>query len=240
MKCTKATGSGGSTSGPGPFPESAPLFIGDRIAAKAPRVKSRGLLRRLAGRWLQILLLWLIISTPIMLLIHASVEPTYRASSLLQVEPAKTNIFGPLEHHGDESRNPVYVKNQVNMITSNPVLDAALNDPSVVNLPSVKRSEDPVKDLRENMEVEIIGDTNLLRITLELPDRNAAVAIVKAVTESYIMHHAECGRAVNRQQTETYEKKLEEIANEINRKRNALNEMISKRYLVAYFPHISR
>ena len=83
----EVNGSGGSSSEPGPIPVSDPCFIGDRITATEPRIKSRGLFRRLAGRWWQILLLWLLISVPITMVIFALIKPTYVASSLLQIEP---------------------------------------------------------------------------------------------------------------------------------------------------------
>jgi hypothetical protein len=69
-----------------PHPESDPLFIRDVFSPMSPRGKSRGLLRRMAGRWWQIFLLWLMISTPIVAVIYASIKPTYVATSLLEIE----------------------------------------------------------------------------------------------------------------------------------------------------------
>ena len=55
-----------------PSAESDPFFSQDRSTAKAARIKARGVLSRLAGRWWQILLLWLVASAPIALLIYCS------------------------------------------------------------------------------------------------------------------------------------------------------------------------
>ena len=62
------------------------------------------------------------------------------------------------------------------------------------------------------------------------------MAIVNAVTESYVMQHIEFGRYVNRQQTETFEKKLEAIANEIDRKRKVMNDLTNVRTAPATRP----
>jgi hypothetical protein len=182
----RAHGSGGFSPAQGPLPESDPFFIRDRSTAKSPGTKAHGVLRRLAGRWLQIPMLWLLISFVVMFLVHALVKPTYVAASLLNVEPAQTDIFGILEHLSDESRNLNDLQTQVNVITSNAVIEPALANPAVANLPVIKRAEDPRSDLREKLKGEIIGDTNLIRIALELADRNEAVAIVRAVTQAYI------------------------------------------------------
>jgi hypothetical protein len=141
----------------------------------------------------------------------------------------QTDIFGPLERDAGNRQNPEYLKTQVNLINSDRVLELALLDPLVVNLPEIKRAEDPLKDLREKLKVEILSDTNLIRIALELPDRDEAVAIVNAVTQSYMVQNADYGRFVNRQQTESYSEQLKKIGEDIDSTRNSLNESSKKR-----------
>jgi hypothetical protein len=79
---------------------------------KSPETKAHGVLRRLAGRWLQILMLWLLISFVVMFLVHALVKPTYVAVSLLRVEPPDPDIFGPLERLSGDSRNLINLQTQ--------------------------------------------------------------------------------------------------------------------------------
>jgi hypothetical protein len=81
----RAHSSGGFSLAQGPLPESDPFFIGNQNTAKSPRTKAQGVLRRLAGRWSQFLMLWLLISFVAMFLIHALIKPTYVAVSLLKV-----------------------------------------------------------------------------------------------------------------------------------------------------------
>jgi polysaccharide biosynthesis transport protein len=232
----KGNGSGGFSPAPGPLPAPDPFFIGDRITAKSTRLKSRGVLRRLAGRWSQILMLWLLISAPIILLIHSLVKPTYEAASLLEIESTHTDIFGPLELHTDDSRNLIDLQTQVNLITSKSVLEPALANPLAANLPVIKRAEDPRYDLRKKLKVEIIGGTNLIRIALELPDPNEAVAIVNAVTQAYVVQNVDFGRYANRRMTESYEQQLEKISKEIDSKKRTLKDCNKRRRSVATNP----
>ncbi|HEX3447627.1 MAG TPA: hypothetical protein VHS97_05205 [Isosphaeraceae bacterium] len=232
----RAHGSGGFSPAQGPLPESDPFFIRDRNTAKSRRTKAQGLLRRLAGRWLQILMLWLLISSVAMFLVHALVKPTYVAVSLLRVEQPDPDIFGPLKRLSDDSRNLINLQTQVNVITSNAVLEPALANPAVANLPVIKGAEDPRQSLREKLKVEIIGDTNLIRIASELADPKAAVAIVRAVTEAYISQSVDFDRLENRFRTEAYERQLAIISKEIDSRKQTLKDLIKQRGAPAIIP----
>jgi capsular polysaccharide biosynthesis protein len=232
----RANGSDGFSSAPSPLPESDPFFIGDRITAKSPRIRSRSVLRRLARRWLHILLLWLIISSLIVALIHASIKPTHVATSLLEIEPVQDDIFGPVQRHNDETRSLTYLQTQVQLITSNKILEPALTSALVINLPTIKRFDDPRYDLRKKLTAEIIGDTNLIRIALELPDRGEAVQIVNAIAQAYLAQSVDYGRMINRKQTDSYEEQLEIISKLTQSKKQTLKDFIKQRKSVATNP----
>jgi capsular polysaccharide biosynthesis protein len=232
----RAHGSGGFSPAQGPLPESDPFFIDNQTTAKSPGTKAHGVLRRLAGRWLQILMLWLLISFVVMLLVHALVKPTYVAVSLLRVEPPDPGIFGPLERLSDDSRNLINLQTQVNVITSNAVLEPALANPAVANLPVIKGAEDPRQGLREKLKVEIIGDTNLIRIALELADPKEAVALVRAVTEAYISQSVDFDRLENRVRTEAYERQLVKISKEIDSRKQILKDLYKQRKAPTIIP----
>ena len=68
------------------------------------------------------------VSAPIAFLIYLFIQPTYEASSLLRIEPAQPEIFGPLETEklAVRARSSTYLKTQVSLITSDKVLDLPL------------------------------------------------------------------------------------------------------------------
>ncbi len=150
-----------------------------------PKVVVRGLTRH----WKLIFALWLVLSAPAVLLIMYTIKPTYEASSLLQIEPARNDIFASIAGNRGDMKNVTYLQTQVAKITSNPVLEMALNNPLVLNLATIKKWEDPRYDLRRRLRVGIVGDTNLIRIALELQDKDEAVNIVKGVVEAYLAQH---------------------------------------------------
>jgi polysaccharide biosynthesis transport protein len=201
-----------------------PFFIPDRSTAKGGGGRPRGILPRLARRFWQILMLWLMISAPIAFLIYLGVQPTYEAVSLLRIEPAVQDFLSPLNREINQSQNEIYLKTQVGLITSARVLDPAIADPLVVNLASIKKSVDPKSDLLEKLKVEIVEHTNLIRVSLELPNPEEAVTIVQAVIQSYLAQNTDFSRSVNRDLTESLKQQLLKIATEIDLKRSALKD----------------
>ena len=211
--------------------EADPLFSDDPSAAKARRITSPGILRRLAGRLWQVLLLWFTISVPVAFLIHLLVQPTYEAASLLRIEPGTINPFEPLESGAaaSETRNSTYLKTQVGLITSAKVLNSAIADPLVVNLRTIRQAVDPKTDIQDKLKVNIVPDTNLIRIALELPNPEEAVTIVQAVVQSYLTQNVDYTRSANRDLTESLKQQLLKIATEIDLKRSMLKDQARRR-----------
>ena len=117
---------GGHSPASGPLPESDPLFS-DRPSRTKARA-SRGVLGRVAARWWQLLLLWLVVSAPIVFLIYLFVRPTYMATSILRIEPAQQDVFGPMIRDDGEFKGEKFLKTQVSMITTDKVLNPAVAD----------------------------------------------------------------------------------------------------------------
>ena len=97
---------------------------------------------------------------------------------------------------------------QIGLITSEKVLNLAVADPLVASLPWIKLSLDPKQDLRKKLLVEIVEKTNLIRVALELPDADQAVAIVESIVKSYLSHNSDYSRSANRDLTESLRKEL--------------------------------
>jgi succinoglycan biosynthesis transport protein ExoP len=211
-----------------PLPPLTPALSFEQPGVPSVTIGPKVILRGLTRYWKLIFVLWLLLSTPAVLLVLYTIKPTFEASSLLQIEPARNDIFAPIAGTRVDLKNMTYLQTQVQKIGSNRVLEAALHSPLVVNLPTVQKWPDPTYNLRQRLRVGVVGDTNLIRVTLELEDSNEAIAIVKAVVEQFRIQHAEFNREVNHRQTETYEGKLVEIGLEREKKRGELGELVTK------------
>src|SRR5262249_42593569 len=142
----------------------------------------------------------LVVSTPLAYVIYLIVEPNYVAFSLLQIEPATPGLFQlSAQNFADGHAYEPYLQTQVQLITSDGVLDAALSrDPRISKLPMIKKSEDPKADLRKEMDVGIVNKhTYLIRVALASGHPEEAAMIVNAVVDAYMDQHTAYHRSAN-------------------------------------------
>jgi uncharacterized protein involved in exopolysaccharide biosynthesis len=191
--------------------------------------RSFGIFNRITRRWALILPLWLIITTPILYLIHLFVQPTFEAFSVLSVTPVSAKLFEPATSEPVEYKSVTpYLETQVNLITSDRVLGVAINYPEVVNLSTITNSAHPRADLREQMTVEIVPNAHLIRVAMKLPDGNQAAAIVNAVVHSYLAYNREYRRSKNSILRTSLEAQAMNFKTEINDKQAELKALYER------------
>src|SRR5262249_18713561 len=66
------------------------------------------------------------------------------------------------------------------------VLTAALGEPAVAQLPTVRRQEDPVRWLEEELKIETQGDSMIMKLSLSGDSPTDITQIVNAVREAYL------------------------------------------------------
>ncbi len=177
------------------------------------------ILRGLSRHWWRILALWLVVSAPIAFLIYLCVRPTYMATSILRIEPAQQDVFGPMIRDDGEFKGEKFLKTQVSMITTDKVLNPAVADQLWSACPRSRIPRIPRATLRKKLVVDILEDTNLIRVGLELADATEAVTIVQAVVQSYITQNKDYSRNANRDQTELLKQQLAKLATDIDVKK---------------------
>ena len=183
------------------------------IASSASPINSRQLLRGLARNWWRILLIWVVLSSPLVYLIYRLVEPTYQAYSLLRIESNQPELFGPSLLKGDVGgATPSYLQTQLTSITTDPVLDRAISESAISKLSMIKDSTDPKADLRKKLDIQIIPGTHWIRVALESTDPQEAAQIINAVVDAFSEITKTYGTSANKvlkTELETYKNKLE-------------------------------
>jgi polysaccharide biosynthesis transport protein len=218
-------------------PGLTPALPPEQGGAPAVQINSRVIVRGLIRHWWRILALWLVVSAPTFFLIYFFIQPTYEAASLLRIEPAQPEIFGSLrDRDGGGTKDATYLQTQVRLITSEKVLNPAVADALVVHLPTIKKSEDPKSDLRKALEVEIVKDTNLIRVALELPNPDEAVTIVKSVVQSYLSQNTDYSRSANRELTDSLIKQLAILKDQIDAKKEQLRKLVKNATIAVLKP----
>jgi uncharacterized protein involved in exopolysaccharide biosynthesis len=185
--------------------------------------------RRMTRDWWHILMLWLVLCLPVLSVIWLFNPPTYEAVSMLQVEPAKPQLYGELKSDfGDLKEIHPYLQTQVQLITSGRVLKEALANSAVANLPTIAESQDPEADLKKRIHVEIIEDAFLIRVALELPNAEDAATIVNTVVESYLSFNRQHKQTENSELIKNLEEQLKILHAKLEEHKKSLKELVDK------------
>ncbi len=172
-------------------------------------------------------MLWLFLSVPLAYSVYVLVEPTYEAFSTMRIEPVQPEIYNPVRANALETRNiSAYLETQVNVIVSDKVLEEAIANPLVVNLPTVRQSDDPKAFLRKKLSVDIMDNAYMIRVALELTDAQQAATIVNTVVETYMMQNTIFNRSVNKNQQTALEQQSALVADRIKEKKKEMEKMV--------------
>jgi succinoglycan biosynthesis transport protein ExoP len=197
------------------------------VPAPTTQVTPKTLLRGLTRHWWRILLVWLGLSLPAMYLIHQFVEPTFEAFSIVRVTPSPGTLFQHSEQIDFKGAVP-YLQTQIGLITSDRVLGEVLGRPEIAKLSTITNADDPRTFLRKTMTVEIVKDAYLIRVALELADRNQAAEIVNSVVTSYLDLDFEHQRSANSMLKNNLADEIKKYETEIVKKREELKNLYSK------------
>ena len=155
-------------------------------AAAPTTIDSRLLLRGLARNWWRILLAWLVLAAPLTFLVFRFIEPTYQAYSMIRIVPNQPELFDhPLMAR--DGTQPSYLQTEIESIKSNPVLTLALSNSEfkIADYPMIKESLDPKTELKKKLELEILPNTQWIRVAVDSKDPKEAADIVNAVVTAY-------------------------------------------------------
>jgi uncharacterized protein involved in exopolysaccharide biosynthesis len=166
-------------------------------------VERPGLLRRTLRRhWGKILAVWLLGSLGVGYLVYVNVKPTYRALSLLRVDPEKQDLYNTRDK-GDDLAS--FIQTQMQLITSPNVLTAAGTNRNAAMLPRVQKSGDVVQELRNAIKVAVIPNTYLIEVSMTSHDGYEAAVIVNAVVGAFEEANSEWSNGMTRVQIQNLE-----------------------------------
>ncbi len=113
--------------------------------------------------------------------------PEHRAVAYLRVKvEAKPLAFETADHPGMKSTFDLYKNTQMQLITTPFVLNAALRDDEVRNLPLVANKTEPVVWMKENVDAEFQADGEIMEVGFTSSDPRASVMLVNAIVSAYL------------------------------------------------------
>ncbi|WP_165067121.1 GumC domain-containing protein [Paludisphaera rhizosphaerae] len=153
------------------------------------------------------------------LAIFLLVPPQFEARSIVEVRTRRPILFAdanePLAY--PEALVQRIIETAINSITVDSVLNEAVADPSVVNLPSIKASAWPVALIRDRLKVYQIPRTELVVVSFKSHDPVEAAAVVNAVTRTYLDMTRNRSSAGDEQYMKSLKSYLDSVQKEIQR-----------------------
>src|SRR5262249_10503754 len=98
--------------------------------------------------------------------------------------------------HVSDSDYETYRQTQAVLVKSRLVLNAALRNPKVANLPLLLQQKDPVAWLKDAIQVDFLDKTEIMRISIAGKPSEELATLVTAVTDAYLQE------IVNKEQTQ--------------------------------------
>jgi hypothetical protein len=105
--------------------------------------------------------------------------------ALLQVERALQNPMGEPARMSEEEFTS-YMETQVALMKTRLVLNSALRDPKVANLPAIKDQEDPLNWLENQLKVAAVPRTGIVRVAFKGGRPEDQALLINAVVQAYL------------------------------------------------------
>ena len=200
---------------PGARPGSLALRTSAGMPASGPgtTLSLRVVVRGARRYWWLVLMLWVVASSSIGILIYLNIKPSYRAMSLLRVDPEKQNLYNI--QGGGDALEP-FLQTQVQLITSPNVLTAAGTNRNAATLPRIQKAGDVVQELRKAINVGVIPGTYLIEVSMTSNDGAEAATIVNAVVDAFTEANSEWSNGMTRVQISNLEQYKVELSNKID------------------------
>lgn len=119
----------------------------------------------------------------------------------------------------------IYKETQRQLVTSRFVLIAALRKPEVARLPSIRREQDAVVWLAEQIRVQFPGDAEIMEVSLVGDDPQEAATLVNSVVEAYLTEVVNVERDQRRDRLSQLDTAYTEKETEVREKRNDLKQL---------------
>jgi len=140
--------------------------------------------------------------------------PRYTATSRVQVESSEinlTDIKGAYDPGSAALTRREFLQTQVKLITSPPVLEAALEKADLLADRRFKNARDPVKQLAKRLLVVPVRNTFLIDVSIEDENPQMAARIVNAVVDAFLADNRQRRLGISADGLEELYKKADDL-----------------------------
>lgn len=184
-------------------------------------------LHALRRRWLPAVLLGLICGAAAWAGVWFGRGALYQASAYLLVSVDEPRIIYPDDRNQRALPNAfdIYKDTQAQLVRSRFVLGKALARDDIRVLPSVRREQDPVTWLEQELRVSYPGKAQFMQVSLTGPDRAEVTRLVNAVVDTYLKEVVDVERNGRLERLNQLDRAFTEKETEVRNKMSALKQL---------------
>jgi len=173
--------------------------------------------------WALATILGLLVGAAAGLSVWFLIPQKYTATALLRVAANPEAIL--FSNAFQSATFDIYRSTQQQYLLSRYVLMAALRQPQVAELESIRNHPDPVSLVQEGLRVRFPGNSELMEVSYTAKNPQEAAAIVNSVVESYLQEVVGVELAERRQRLDELDQLYSEKEAELRKRRNDLMQL---------------
>ncbi|MEZ6139250.1 MAG: hypothetical protein R3B84_01645 [Zavarzinella sp.] len=170
--------------------------------------------------WMLIAILGTIFGGIFAALAYMLIPAKYSTYSIIRVSPEDPRIYWNEDPNGRNDFSS-YLKTQAGMLKSPLVLQAAIRDPEIAQLPMLRNQADPVRFLEEELLVEFQDGSELIKPKLMGDDAQSIVMIVNSIHDAYFREVVEAERKRKQYRLKQLEDSMNRMQQELKTRQQA-------------------
>ncbi len=143
---------------------------------------------RLRGRWIMAGVVGAFLAVGLGAGAYVLTKPKYESVGLIHIKPYLTPIMTQTPETGLLPMYHNYVQTQVSLIRSRPVIELAVRDPVMANVPWARESG-ALRRIERDLGVDVMRGSELIEVTFRSDLAGEAQAVVNAVINAYEAEH---------------------------------------------------
>jgi len=188
-------------------------------------------LHALRRHWLMAIGIGLLVAAILGPAVWFGLGAKYTASAVLRIAMQEKPIAFVMDTSPDKDRFEIYKSTQQQLVTSRFVILAALRNPAVAQMSSIRYQQeqgDPVAWLQKRLSVNFPGKAELMEVNLTRDNPDEACILVREVVESYLREVVNAELDQKRQRLSELDRAFTEKEQEIRSRRETLKKLASE------------
>jgi len=152
-------------------------------------------------------------------------RPYYRAEATLRVNPIRPRILYRTDENTPSRRYADFFATQLAIVKSAEVLNRCLSDPAVSDAPLLAGVDDPVRALRDTLEVQRLERTQLFSVSVRGAKAQGLAGLVNGIVRAYLGYLDEADNTSQNRRVQLLDAERKKLKDDVELKANALAKL---------------